>query len=268
MELVGIIAVLRHRWVLVCLGALASLACGLLAAYRVSVAPPQVQSRATESGIATVQVLVDTPRPLLAAARTTGDDTIATRAALLGSLLATDPVRHEIARGAGVETSKLGINEPYPGVPVATPLSQSAVERSGPPEPNVLTVAPTDPRIPIVSITAQTRDPALAEPLAKSATAALESLVSGTDARGGSAVAIKPLGPVQSQRITVEAGRLKAAIAAIVAFALWCVALIYRFTRRSRTGRTDAIHLRLPTRPRGAPAHVQHRNGHTRHGDA
>ena len=115
MDLLSTFVVLRRRWVLVCCGALASIALGLFAGYRVSIAPPQLTSRATESGAATVKVLVDTRRPLLAAAQTLGDDTIATRAALLGSLLARDDVRLRIANAAGVKPSELAVDNPYLG---------------------------------------------------------------------------------------------------------------------------------------------------------
>ena len=127
MDLLSTFVVLRRRWVLVCLGALASIALGLFAGYRVSIAPPQLSSRATESGAATVKVLVDTRRPLLAAARTLGDDTIAARAALLGSLLAQDDVRLRIASAAGVKPSELGDRQPLP----ARPDRHPAVEECG-----------------------------------------------------------------------------------------------------------------------------------------
>jgi hypothetical protein len=225
MELLLTFVVLRRRWVLVCFGALASIALGLFAGYRVSIAPPQLGSRATASGAATVKVLVDTRRPLLAAARTLGDDTIATRAALLGSLLARDDVRMRIASAAGVKPSELAIGNTYLGAPIATPLSRSAVEVSRPVAPDLLTVSLEDARVPIVSITAETEDAAAAEPLANAATAALGSLAHGAAAGDGPPVRLEQLGPVATESVA-GSGALKAMVVTVVLFALWCAAVV------------------------------------------
>ena len=250
MDLLSTFVVLRRRWVLVCFGALASIALGLFAGYRVSIAPPQLSSRATESGAATVKVLVDTPRPLLAAARTLGDDTIAARAALLGSLLARDDVRLRIASAAGVKPSELAIDNPYLGAPIATPLSRSAVEVSRPAAPDLLTVSLEDARVPIVSITAETADAAAAEPLADAATAALGSLARGAVAGDGPPVRLEQLGPVAMESVPAGSGALKAIAVAVVLFVLWCTAVVLfdRIRRRRRTPTAPPMNGHHPTR--------------------
>jgi hypothetical protein len=250
MDLLATFVVLRRRWVLVCFGALASVALGVFAGYRVSIAPPQLGSRATESGAATVKVLVDTRRPLLAAARTLGDDTIVSRAALLGSLLAQDDFRLRIASAAGVKPSELAIYNPSLGAPIATPLSRSAVEISRPVAPDLLTVSAEDARVPIVSITAETQDPAAAEPLANAATAALGSLARGAVAGDGPPLRLERLGPVATESVAARSGALKAIAVAVVLFALWCTAVVVldRIGRRPRTPSAPRPNGHHPTR--------------------
>jgi hypothetical protein len=265
MDLLSTFVVLRRRWVLVCLGALASIALGLFVGYRVSIAPPQLASRATESGTATVKVLVDTRRPLLAASRTLGDDTIASRAALLGSLLARDDVRLQIASAAGVKPSALAIDNPYLLAPIATPLSRSADEVSRPVAPALLTVGLEDARVPIVSLTAETEDPAAAEPLANAATGALSSLARGASAGDGPPVRLEQLGPVATESVPASSAALKAIGVAVVLFVLWCTAVVLldRIGRRRRTPAAPSMNGHHPTRqsPRGGRPDARSRNG-------
>ena len=264
MDLIAILVVLRRRWILTGLGALICTAAGLFATYHVSISPPQLQSRTTESGAATVEVLVDTPRPLLAAARTLGDDTIAQRAALLGSLLARDDVRVEIARDAGVRASELAVDTPYLSPPIATPLSRSAVEVATPRAPNLLIISPDHPQVPILSIAAEARDPAVAERLANSATAMLGSLAKGP--YGTRPVRIEQLGPVDTDRIPSGPG-VKVIIAAVVAFALWCAAVVLldRMARRSRPQARRVVGVRPPAHPASAAGpYPRSRNGTAR----
>ncbi len=65
-----------------------------------------------------------------------------------------------------MKPSALAIDNPYLVAPIATPLSRSADEVSRPVAPALLAVSLEDARVPIVSITAETQDPAAAEPLA------------------------------------------------------------------------------------------------------
>jgi hypothetical protein len=235
MELISSLVVLRRRWLLVCVGAAISLGMALSAAYQVSLVPPAVSSRATDSGAASVEVLIDTRRPLLAAARSLGDDTIATRAALLSGLLARDDVRTQVAREAGVSPSGLAVDNPSFAPSVSTPLSQAASEVARPVAPDLLEVGLDDPRIPIVSITAETRRPGDAEPLVNAATTALGELARGIPG-DGPAVRVERLGPVSTESVAGDSGALKALIVAVVLFGLWCVGVVVldRISQRRR----------------------------------
>lgn len=218
--------VLRHRGTVVALGVVLSLAAGVLVTHRVSIAPPQIHPRETESGLAHVQVLVDTPRSLVAAARTVGDDTIATRAALLGNLLETDDLRTEIARRADLRPSELAVVNPYFGAPaVATPLSRDAVEVAQPAERNIVTVSTSHRNVPIVSILATADTLAVAARLADAASAALGSLASRPETTGGRFVSIEPLGPAEVEPVAEPPSAVKGVVAALLAFGLWCAAL-------------------------------------------
>lgn len=276
MKRLGILPSLRRRAKLVGLGVLAAVAIALLATHRVSIAPPQLEARERGSGVARMQVLVDTPRTLIAASRVPGDDTIAARAALLGSLLASDDVRAEIAQGAGVDASELAVVNPDLGTPViATPLSRDASEVSVPIQPNVVTVDAENPRTSVISVFAEASSPDAASRLAQSATAALSSLGSSDENRNRG-VEITQLGPARVGRVAVGLNAAKALFVAIVAFGLWCAAVVlFDWTHRRRrmvsaptngrgSGRPGSRRSGLPAYPYRLNDGAPHRAGRPR----
>lgn len=179
------------------------------------------------SGLAGVRLFVDTPRSLVATARARGDDTISTRAALLSGLLASDEVRVEIAREAGLAADELGVVDADFGQPqVATPLSRAALEAARASEPNVVTMSLLDPRLPIVAIRAAASDPRTAARLVERATVALESLVRPPEPVARQAATIRQLGPARIGRVTSGPRRVNAAIVAVAALGLWCAAIV------------------------------------------
>jgi hypothetical protein len=193
---------------------------------------------------ATARVLVDTPRSLATAARTKGDETIVARASLLGGLAATDRVKSEIARGAGLRPSQLSIHDPYVGrTASATPLSQQAVEVTTPAAGDVATVNVDDPRVPVVTISTQAADRRGAERLAESTRSALESLVRRPNPNGSLGVSLKRLGAVSVEPVPAGSGRAKALVAFGVTLALWC-GLVILFDSTARRRRT--VGTRLP----------------------
>ena len=223
MRSTGILASLWRRRFVVALGVVAAVAAGLLAS--------KVQG---DSGVATTRVLVDTPRSLVAAAKSRGDETIVTRAVLLGSLLAADRVEDDIARRAGVSPQELAVVGPNFNQPaVATPLSRQAIEVATPREPRIVTVTLDDPQVPVVSIAATAADPEAAAKLAGSTTATLRSLVDHPGQADGSGVRIEQLGAVDAKRVSTRGTRLKSLIAGLGVFVLWCWAVVL-FDRLSR----------------------------------
>jgi hypothetical protein len=266
MKALGIRPALRRQSKLVGLGVLAALASAFLTTHRVSITPPQIQARETGSGLAGVQVLVDTPRSLIAAfraspcelsnggcARWTGEDTIVARSTLLGSLLASDDVRMQIAQEAAVQASELAVVNPYLGSPVvATPLSRAAAGVAPPNAPNVVSVSAEDPRVPILSVLATAPKTETASRLARSATTALVSL-GNSDASGSRAVDIRQLGPARVERVLTGVSGAKVALVAVVALALWCAAVVlFDWVARRRTAVATPAIGRAATMP-GSP---------------
>ncbi len=241
MELVGIIRVLWRRRILVGLGALTALAAGVFATHQ-----------QTDSALARVRVLADTPSSLVTNVRARGDDTIATRAVLLSSLMTSDEMRVEIAREAALEPSELAVVDPDFGSPaVATPLSREAVEFARPTEPNVVTVSVG--QVPIVSILTKADDPDAAARLAEAATAALASLGRQPEPLGNRGVNLQRLGSVEVERVVNGPGRAEAASAAAAIFGLWCsvVVLFDWIIRRRSSATAPEIGRRAP--PQGSP---------------
>lgn len=265
MRPVGILPALRRRPKLVGLGALAAVALALFTTHRVALAPPQIQAHEPASGVAEARVLVDTPRSLVAASRVTGDDTILARAALLGNLLASDDARGRIAKRAGVDASALAVVNPSLGIPVtATPLSRDASEASLPSQPNVISVSAENPEVPIISVVANASDPETASQLTQSATAALISL-GGQGDNGDGGVEITQLGAVAVGRVAAGTDAAKTLFVAIVAFGLWCTAVVLFDWVTRRPMKTNAPTTgggATPgTRRSGSPAQPHRLNG-------
>jgi hypothetical protein len=226
MELVGIARMLWRRRIPLGLGVVVAVAVGVVAIHRVSIMPPELERRGADSALASARVLVDTPRSLVAAARPNGWDTIAARAALLGSLMGRDALRAEVARHAGVKMSELGVASAYLGAPgTATPLSRQAADLDRPTETHVLTVGVENPQVPIVSILAEAPTLGTAARLVEAARGALESLVNRPSANA-QGVRMERLGALTVKRVTNGTGAAKAGIAALLVLALWWLAVI------------------------------------------
>jgi hypothetical protein len=240
----GTLRVLWQRRFLVSVGVVLSLAVGALATNRVSIAPPGIRSPQTTAWTAATRVFVDTPRSLATAARTKGDETIVARASLLAGLAATDQLKGEIARGAGLRPSQLGVHDPYVGrMASATPLSQQAIEVTTPTAGDVVTVNVDAPQVPVVSISTQAADRRGAVRLAEAARSAIESLVLRPNPNGSIGVSVERLGPVSVEPVAAGSGRAKALVAFVVTLVLWC-GLVILFNSTARRRRT--VEPRLP----------------------
>lgn len=173
---------------------------------------------------ATADVLVDTPRPLLASGVPHDTATAADRASALTSQLLRDPARAIVARSAAVSPTELeivaaGLSEPASPTPVAR-----AVASARGAAPLVLTVGLRDRRAPVVTLTAAAHDPALAERLVEGGIAALRYLAApppGTPA----ALRIEQLGAVRQLPVSAAPGRAALAAAAVAAALTWLAAL-------------------------------------------
>ena len=226
MELAGIIRVLRRRWFVVCLGALAAVAAGIYSGYSVSLSPPGLESRETTAASASTQLFVDTPSSLISEAQPAGHDTIVARAELLGSLMASRDISAEIARDAGLRPAEVAVVAPKLGDDeTLTALSRAALEVVKPVEPNVVTVT-VPPLTPILSIVAEAPDAETAARLTASATAAVLSLAPEPASVGNRAVRVEQLGPAEIEKTASGRGPKTALVVAVGLFGLWCSAVV------------------------------------------
>jgi hypothetical protein len=225
MESVAILRVLGRHRIVVALGALLALGAGLLVIYRISLAPPALESRTTSSAHALERVLVNTPTSLVADASARGATSIVVGTTLLGSLLASDEARTEMAKEVGLRPSEIGVIGPGAGAPViATPLAEQALQVTKPNQPYLITVS-ADPGLPILSIQANTPDSRSAARLARAATQTLATVARRSPVVGGK-VKIERVGKAAIGSTSLGAGKIKALIVAFVLFAVWCIAVI------------------------------------------
>jgi hypothetical protein len=170
------ITILRELWrlrYLVFLGAILALAIALMTAYRISLAPPKLESRQYNVGLASARVLVDTPDSQVVDLNPKGADALSSRASLLANLMASSPVKAIIARDAGVPASQLVAVAPSATGPSApTPLSKAASQSSSAAQTYILTLQ-ADETLPIIAVSAQAPDADQAARLANAASTGL-----------------------------------------------------------------------------------------------
>ena len=113
----------RHPKGLVLVLAL-SFAMAVWSIYSISLFPPAVKPRNLEMGTASARILVDTPKSTAvdAKAAPTALAALTSRATLLGTIIASPPVREFIAQRAGVSPAQIQASGPTtPDVPRALP---------------------------------------------------------------------------------------------------------------------------------------------------
>jgi lambda repressor-like predicted transcriptional regulator len=229
MELVAILRELwRHR-LLVLLGAVLAVGLGLVAAYRVSLFPPKLESRQYEVGLASAGVLVDTPDSQVVGIDPEGSDSLGLRASLLANLMSEGSVKASIARRAGVPDRELAaVTESSEEPPGSTSTSTSASEvevRDG----HLLTIRP-DVTLPIIKIDAQAPDVKSARALANAAVASLESYLDTKAAservKNSSRLVVTELGAPKSAEVTRGPSRLYALGLAIMVFLGACASIV------------------------------------------
>ena len=163
---------LRELWLrrsVVAVGLAISVMAGLLFAYRISLAPPKLESRQYSVGLANARVLVDTPQSKVVDLDAQGADfpTLGGRAALLANLMASGPVKVAIARRAGVSPQAFTAVPSSPDG-TAQPTPTPANDQHG----SVLSIQ-TEVAVPIITVAAQAPTAAQAARLANGAVAGL-----------------------------------------------------------------------------------------------
>lgn len=215
--------------------------------FSVGLWPPRVGTRAPELAGASTQVLVDSPRSALVDLRedSYGLDALARRAVLMGTLLASPPVREHIARRAGIDPALLRTSAPL------TPEQSRALVVPGS-EPRVFDLVRgtrsyslsfrVHPSVPIVDIYAEAPDPEAAARLADAAVTGLQDYLAEVAAQERTApeerVELRQLGPPRGGAVNDGVGLAWAALTFVLAFAAAGGALVLwaRLRRDWRAG--------------------------------
>jgi uncharacterized protein involved in exopolysaccharide biosynthesis len=162
----------------------------MLLLYKVSLAPPSLESRSLGLSAASTQVVVDTPESLLTNLRqsTYSLESQTNRALLLGDVMASTPVREHIADRAGIEFSQLAVAGPVtPEEPrvIADPGQQPKTTDilKSPEEYRVSITA--NPTVPILDISAEAPTPAAAAKLANASVGGLRDYVEDVSREAG-----------------------------------------------------------------------------------
>jgi hypothetical protein len=237
---------LRELWshkIGLTLTVLAAVLAATLVLYKVSLAPPSLESRALGLSAASTQVVVDTPESLLTNLKqsTYSLESQTNRALLLGDVMASFPVREHIAERAGIEVGQLAVAGPVtPEEPrvIADPGDQPKTTDilKSPEEYRVSITA--NPTVPILDIEAEAPTPEAAAKLADSAVGGLRDYIDEVSRAGDtpakSKVYIRQLGDATGSPVT---SGVKLEFAFLAFFLVFLIgASITLFVGRMRSG--------------------------------
>jgi hypothetical protein len=237
----GAVAILRELWrhrVVLLLAVPLAILVGLSVGYRIMF-PLKLESRRYDVGIAAATALVDTPSSQVVALGGKGLTDAATlpaRAVLLANLLATSPLREDIARRAGVPPRLLIATAPPPsdggGAAAAAQSDRLATGASvGPDDPraSVLKLG-TDITLPMIAVDARAPDAATAARVANAAVAALKSYLDSVISVEGvptqRRLVVKQLGPAQSATAHRGPSPLLGVLATIAVLGVVCAGIL------------------------------------------
>jgi hypothetical protein len=214
----------HHRRVLV-LGACLAVFVGLVSAYHL----PSLKSRSYQIGVASNQILVDTPQSQIVAVDPRGAGSLGTTADLLAKLMPEGDIKKAIARRAGLTPKRLVAvaAATRPGATAAVPTT---------PKPNagllttrVLTNNNDDP-LPIIVVGAYGSDAAEATRLANASVTGLRDFLASRAAAQqvphARRLQISSLGLVPGREASRGPSKRRALAAALVIFALVCAAVL------------------------------------------
>jgi hypothetical protein len=219
---------LRLLWgrrLLVALGALLAV-CAMALVFVGPVAP---RGGTSVVGVASERWLIDTPDSQLVYANPKAANTLAMRAVLLADLLASEKVKAQVVRGAGLRPDQVEILGPSQHVqPVTeTPLvTQALVAAAAPKAPYRLSVY-ADGATPLIAADAQAGDAKSARALVDSARKAVAGMLPQLAGDSRSRVVLEELAAPEPKEVATHSrARLIMFGAALLVFPLWCAALI------------------------------------------
>jgi hypothetical protein len=211
-----------------------ALGCSLIVGVTLTYRIPSLKSRRHDVGIASASVLVDSSRSQLAdLGATSGTDlnTLATRASLLASMMASSQFKNDIASRAGVLSRDLVVIPPAQVQPATT--AAPAVTASSPSSPQVSVVNVSIPNlqaglIPLILVGTQASTASKAALLANASVAALEAEVSSVAAADHvpplQQLTIRALGRAASSTVSRGPGTLEGLLAGLATFLVICAA--------------------------------------------
>jgi uncharacterized protein involved in exopolysaccharide biosynthesis len=222
MELVAILSVLWARRLVVALGAVVAIAAATFAIRGIS------PGATTAPWVASARVLIDTADSQLVNVAPKGVGTLPTRALLIADFMASDPLKSLVANDAGVPANRLDVLVPSSRAPeVLTPLVTKAAKfATAAPDPYVLSLY-ADGQSSIIAIEATAPDATRASTLAGAAIGVLKSSVSSQQAGGAQGLTVTALAPPRAAPVVGHSSRrVLAVIGSLVAFVLWCAAIV------------------------------------------
>jgi hypothetical protein len=234
MDAVTLLRRLRHRRLAVAGALLLALVAGMLLAYRVAPgAPPWLESRQYEVGVASAAVLFDSESSLVS---DLGDATVAAspanlaaRAQLLANLLVSSPLKDQIAARAQILPQRLvaRLSSADPRLKIQSAPAIGSTVRETDRAANVLNVA-LNYRVPIITFNARARSPQAAARLSNAAATELRRYVEAAGDRVPDArkLVVEPLGAASSSMQTRGPTRLSAALLALAVFVVSCAGIL------------------------------------------
>jgi hypothetical protein len=260
----GAVTILRQLWrsrLLVSVGVALALIIGTVMVYRVNIGlPPTFESRQYNVGVASAELLVDSPSSQvvdISGGRVATDvNALSGRARLLANLMATSPLKDQIARRAGIDPRTFTASVPTLDgpAPAPSPLSQGAKT----PWANSLTVSFNE-ELPIITAAGRAATAAGAARISTAAVAQLGTYLKSVAAiqrvSNANQLVISPLGRARSGVVQHGPSRIFALAAVIVFVAVWCAGIVL-LSRLARDWRQAAAEEQLEERgerPEGPP---------------
>ncbi len=203
--------------------------------YRVSLVPPGLTPRTVEMATASTHVLVDTPRSTVMNLKIDTSDfkSLSNRAALVGNVMASEPVRDSIGRRAGIPGDVIQASTPLtPEFPRPRADSQSEKHATDILKSNDqyrLSIQ-SNPTVPILDVFAQAPTAAAAERLANAAVDGLRDYMNRLAAEQGieksQQVSLQQLGRARGELANPGVRTEIAGLSFVLTFTLACVALL------------------------------------------
>lgn len=225
-----------------------------LVSFRVEIGlPPSIESRRYTVGVAGVSLQLDTaPSRVVDGHGDTGNNirTLSDRAALLSALLASTPVKENIARGLNIAPRRIVVTTATTFAERTRALQKAAPAPAQPSRDSVLFDV-KDPRLdegfsPIIQVQTEAQDAKLAVAAADEAVTALRAYVQTTADREGVPVArrmvFRQLEPARYGEQTRGRGPLLALAVALGVFGGGCAVVLYLQVIVAQMRRRPAAH--------------------------